>query len=68
MEDDNIENKENISRKRYLSESAEAARGGTGSEGQPEIKKVKVVDIFLGSEETIDLTNVKEESFVDGMY
>lgn len=65
----NTENKENISRKRSLSESnstlatTEPAKG----EGQPATKKVKVVDICLGNTETTSLTDVKVEPFVDGM-
>ena len=61
------ENKENVSRKRSLSETNSAAEGTvSGSEGHPMAKKVKVVDIVLDSNEA-DLTIVKKEPFVDGM-
>ena len=70
MEASSTENKENISRKRSLSESnstvgIEASR--SDSEGRPVTKKVKVVDIILDANETTDVTDVKVEPFVDGM-
>ena len=61
------DNKENVSRKRSLSETNSAAEGTvSGSEGHPTAKKVKVVDIVLDGNEA-DLTIVKKEPFVDGM-
>ena len=66
--DGDSENKENVSRKRLLSETNSTAEAtGSGGDGHPATKKVKVVDILLGSSET-DLVNVKKEPFVDGMY
>ena len=65
MEAGSTENKENISRKRSLSESNSIV--GTTEVGQPVAKKVKVVDICLDTNETANLTDVKVEPFVDGM-
>ena len=68
MEAGNTENKENISRKRSLSESNSIAGIEANNEGRPVTKKVKVVDIILGTNETTDVTDVKVEPFIDGMY
>ena len=62
------ENKENVSRKRSLSETNSTVDSKGGREGHPATKKTKVVDILLGNNETTDLTKVKVEPFVDGMH
>ena len=59
------ENKENVSRKRSLSDTNSTVDSKDGREGYPATKKTKVVDVLLGSNKTTDL---KVEQFVDGMH
>jgi len=72
VEAGNNENKENISRKRSLSDSnstpALTEMTRVDSEGQPMTKRTKIIDICLGSKETTDFIEVKPEPFVDGMH
>jgi len=61
------DNKENISRKRSLSDSTATPATASTVENIPPEKKVKVVDIVLDKDSSAAVPDVRQEPFVDGM-
>ena len=62
------DNKENISRKRSLSDSATTPATASNVENIPPEKKVKIVDIVLDKDSSAAVPDVRQEPFVDGMF